>query len=415
MKRNEKNEMNALKSGGNSFKSGRQVALFAALLAGSGTLIAQATVPDAQVEANVLKALAGAPELSNEPIQTKTVYGTVTLSGSVASEDLRTKAETLASTAPGVKKVVDQLTIGEGASGSSQGVLQSDGSYAPADSQTPNPAAGVANPVMNNPDTDQAQYQQQAPAAGQAPAPQQQPAPYPQYRQPNGYPPPSPHAAQVAGRPVVVPAGAPIAVRINERLSSNHSQAGDVFDGIVVNDVYADGAIAIPRGAAVQGKVISATKSGTLKGRGEMSIQLTQLMLGGKVYPIVSTPWEHAGPDKSLETANKAIGYGAFGAILGAVAGGGGGAAIGAGVGAAAGVGSSAASGRGQVLVPAEAVVGFHLAEPASVTTVSAQEMQRLAYGLPYGPGGPAPGMYRRYPYGYPPPPPGYYPPAYPY
>ena len=33
--------------------------------------------------------------------------------------------------------------------------------------------------------------------------------------------------------------------------------------------------------------------------------------------------------------------------------------------------------------IPAEAVLTFHLAEPATVTTVSEQEMQRLAYGLP--------------------------------
>ena len=51
------------------------------------------TLPDAQVEANVLKALAGAPQLSDQQITTTTVYGEVTLSGSVRDEPTRVLAE----------------------------------------------------------------------------------------------------------------------------------------------------------------------------------------------------------------------------------------------------------------------------------------------------------------------------------
>ena len=47
------------------------------------------TVPDAQVEANVLKALAGAPQLADQPITTTTVYGVVTFSGQVRDEPTR--------------------------------------------------------------------------------------------------------------------------------------------------------------------------------------------------------------------------------------------------------------------------------------------------------------------------------------
>ena len=133
------------------------------------------------------------------------------------------------------------------------------------------------------------------------------------------------------------------------------------------------------------------------------------MTLAGKTYPLQSDVWAHNGGDKTTETIDKTAGVGAFGALFGALAGGGEGAAIGAGVGAAAGLGSSAASGRGQVFIPAEGMVAFHLAAPAAVTTVSEQEMQRLAYGVPQG------GRPRGYAYpgpGYP----GYYPaPYYPY
>jgi hypothetical protein len=98
--------------------------------------------------------------------------------------------------------------------------------------------------------------------------------------------------------------------------------------------------------------------------------------------------------------------------LIGAAAGGGEGAAVGAGVGAALGIGSSAASGRGQVFIPAEGLLTFHMAQPTTVATLSQMELDRLAQGA--GPAGGAPArLQRRYPpmvyYG-----PGYYRP-YPY
>src|SRR5271170_2706687 len=70
-----------------------------------------ATVPDAQIEANVLKALAGAPELADQAITSTTVYGVVTLNGTVRDEPSRDLAEHVVSTTAGVQKVVDQMVI----------------------------------------------------------------------------------------------------------------------------------------------------------------------------------------------------------------------------------------------------------------------------------------------------------------
>jgi hypothetical protein len=205
-----------------------------------------------------------------------------------------------------------------------------------------------------------------------------------------------------------------IRVRVNRFLASDKVKAGDHFDGVVANDVVAGGFVAIPRGASVQGEVVAAKSSGAISGRGELSIKLDSVALGGKVYPIVSDVWAHNGADKTVQTVNNAAGLGVMGALIGAIAGRGAGAAIGAGVGAAAGVGASAASPKGQVVIPAEGMVSFNLAQPATLTTVSEQEMQRLAYGVPNGQD-PRPRMYARpypgyYP-AYPPPPPVY--PAY--
>jgi hypothetical protein len=195
---------------------------------------------------------------------------------------------------------------------------------------------------------------------------------------------------------VTVPSGALVRIRINQTLDSAKAKPGDHFDGVVVNDVVADGAVAIPRGAAVQGTVIDAKKSGAISGRGEISLQLTQVTLGGKSYPIVSDLWAHNGADKTIQSVNNTAVGGVLGALVGAAAGGGEGAAIGAGVGGALGLGSSAASHTGQVFIPSEGMLTFHLAQPATLATVSQQEMDRLAQGVPNG--GPQQ-LRRRYPY----------------
>ena len=350
---------------------------------------------DAQVEANVLKALAGAPQLADQSITTTTVYGEVTLSGVVRDEELRTLAETLASRAAGVKKVIGELTLGavpaavaqQGTVDGTNPNLQSDGTMANG-----TPPAGQPD-IAGAPHTPQ-----DVSVAGQTPpmlsSRRVYPRPpygpgYPQvgfpqetYPQQGGVP---PYGAQQAGIAVVIPAGTMMRIRINQGLDSKHSQAGATFDGVVVNDVVADGSVAIPRGATVHGSVVDTKTSGALKGRGQIWLELTQVILGGKVYPVVSDHWSSVGEDKTGRTVGNSVALGAMGALIGAVAGGAPGAVIGAGVGGAAGLGTSAASGGGQALIPSEAILTFHLQQPAQVATVSQVEMDRLGYGVSAG------------------------------
>ncbi|WP_158944372.1 BON domain-containing protein [Granulicella sp. S190] len=415
--------------------------LMASLALEGGVALAQSkqgTVPDAQIEASVLKALAGAPELADQAITSTTVYGIVTLSGTVRDEPLRDLADHLVSNTAGVQKVVDQLTIGAvpavansnpSQQDPSQGTnpnLQSDGSIAPPQAQSPPvPSNSSAQPAGQYPPPYQGQPQQgqypppyQGQQGGQYPPaygasqqggqypPQGQ---YPAYGQsyPPQYPPQQPYVAQRGGDAVVVPLGANLRVRINQGMNSKHTVVGTTFDGVVLNDVVAGGAIAIPRGASIQGTVVAVHTAGELKGKGELKLQLNSVSLGGKVYPIATDFWWHQGADKTGNTVGNTVGLGAVGALIGAVAGGGVGAAVGAGVGGIAGLGVSAASGRGEAELPPEAIVVFHLTQPADITTVSQAELNRLGAGVPVGAD---PQFRRRYP---PPPPPGYYGPAY--
>ena len=364
--------------------------LIAGLLSVSGAAFAQTsqtTVSDAQIEANVLKALASAPELANQPIKSTTVYGTVTLTGTVKDEISRDLAEKLVSNTPNVKKVVDEMAIDANAGAQQdtqapQGTnpnLQSDGTVAPT--QPPAPPAPPA-PVRSA----------------------SAPPPLPEYDRPAYAR--RPYVEQRGGDSVTVPAGSLLRVRVNEEMDSRHTPVGTVFDGVVLNDVVAGGSVAIPRGAAIEGHVVDIHKAGDFKGHGAMMLQLTGMTLGGQQYSLVSNVWTQYGIDKTGQTVSNTVGLGAMGALIGAVAGGGPGAAVGAGVGGVAGLGVSSASRRGEAVVPSEGILTFHLAQPTELTTVSQAELDRLGAGVPVGA---SPTMRRRPP----PPPPYYYGPGY--
>ena len=415
----------------NSFSRFSMVSvLTASLLLGNGAAFAQtkpAAMPDAQIEANVLKALAGAPELADQSITSTTVYGTVTLNGTVRDEPSRDLAEHLAANAAGVQKVVDQLVIGTTAPANNDSQqagtnpnLQSDGTMAPPQGQNPSAqnSTSPSGAPQNGAPPQQGQYP--PPPDGTAPQgqyPPQQAGPYPPsygrppYRQP--YPPQypqQPYVAQKGGDAVVVPSGSSVRVRINQGMNSKNTAPGTTFDGVVLSDVVAGGSIAIPRGASITGTVVDAHTAGQLGGKGELKLQLTNVSFGGKTYPLVTDFWWHQGVDKTGNTVGTTVGLASVGALIGAVAGGGVGAAVGAGVGGVAGLGVSSASGRGEAGIPPEAIVTFHLTQPADVTTVSQAELNRLGAGMPQPQQQPQ--MQRRYPP--PPPPPGYYP-YYPY
>jgi hypothetical protein len=379
-----------------------------------------ATMPDAQIEANVLKALAGAPELADQSITSTTVYGVVTLNGTVRDEPLRDLAEHLVANTAGVQKVVDQLVVSaspaavssDAQQGASNPNLQSDGTMAPSQggAQTaPAPSSQYPSPPPQG-----GQYPQQYPTQqGQYPQPYpsqtgQYPPPYPaqqgqyppQYGQP--YPPQyqPPYVPQKGGDAVVVPSGTILRVRINQALSSKNAVQGSAFDGVVLSNVYAGNQIAIPRGATFQGVVADAHPAAQLSGKGELKLQVTNVTFGGKTYPVATDFWWRQGPSKTANTVGNTVGLAGLGAVIGGIAGGGVGAAVGAGVGGVAGLGVSSASKAGEASLPSEAIVTFHLTQPADVTTVSQAELNRLGAGIPQVPQQ----MNQRYP----PPPPGY-------
>jgi hypothetical protein len=280
--------------------------------------------------------------------------GAATLSGTVPNPALRSQADALVRSVPGVKKVDDQLSIGSVAA-----VAPGFGEVHPAATALANTSSVQAGGLPNSNGAMQ-------------------------YRAANAQ-----HRAYQRGTmPVLrVPAQTPLFVRMLQTVDSHHTQPGTGFHGILVQDVaLRNGTIAIPRGAYVEGTVIDARPPGHLKGRPQLALQLTNVNVGRTSYVLSSYTWARQGPGKGAETATSVAGGAGFGAIAGAMAGGGPVALLGAAIGGLGGAGLSALSSGPHLVVPAESIVTFHLNAPLMVTEPTADEVHALAGNL-YQPG----------------------------
>ena len=353
---------------------------------------------DGQIEMDVVHTLDAAPELKQDWITAGTVQGAVTLTGTSATEANRQLAESLASKVNGVTSVVNNLKVGDPQAAQNQEQYPDQGQPADQGQQQATNDMGQGG---------------NQPQPGYAPQPQ---ANYPPSGPRPGYQPQVSRVPEGPRNPVTLPQGTLLKVRTSEPLDSKRAKDGTPVEFTVVRDVYAAGVLAIPRGATVRGQVVSVKNAGALGGSPELGLKVLSLDMEGQSYPLDSDAFQVKGPNKAGRTAGNAFGGALLGAIIGGAVGGGQGAAIGAGAGAVGGTAASAATPGPRVWIPAEALMDFHLNAPVTITPVSAQEAQRLAYNAP--PPSQRPTLYRRGPYPYrygyppPPPPPGYY---YPY
>jgi hypothetical protein len=317
----------------------------------------QAAAPtDQQVTQDVQSKISGEGALAKQSIQVSVASGVVTLSGSVTDDASRALAGNDAGTVAGVKTVVNNLTV--------QQPQQ-------AAAQVPPPAPA---PAKSKPDAAPKEKKKVSRAVEEAtsvppPAPpQQQAASQPPAEPVAVAPPPPPPPPQPVVREITISEGTVLPVRITETLESKTAQANDAFHGSVAGDIAVQGVVAIPRGSAVLGRVVDARDAAHFKGSALLSIELTEVTARGRRISLVTDAFSKEGEGRGKNTAEKAGGGAALGAIIGAIAGGGKGAAIGGVAGAAAGTGVNAATRGQQVTIPTETVVNFRLQSPITVT-----------------------------------------------
>ena len=175
--------------------------------------------------------------------------------------------------------------------------------------------------------------------------------------------------------PLAIQQGAVLTVRINQALSSDHNQVGDVFYATLTQPVVVQGIVVAQSGQAVVGRVVEAKKAGMVSGVSHLGIQLTSLTIAdGQNVPIESQLLVQKGPTSKGRDAAAIAGTTALGAAIGAAADWGTGAAIGAGAGAVAStIGVLLTRGYPTVVYP-ETLLTFQLTAPVPVNTDYAPE-----------------------------------------
>jgi hypothetical protein len=170
-----------------------------------------------------------------------------------------------------------------------------------------------------------------------------------------------------AQKKVAVPAGTRILIRTVDSIDSSKQKTGFRFTANLETNLQVDNTVVAPRGSTVYGRLAQASSAGRMSGSSDLTLELTDLVINGTAYPLMTSTYEVKGKGEGGNTAKKVVGGAGLGALIGGIAGGGKGAGIGAAAGAAGGT-AVAASKKGQQLqIPSETLLEFRLAQPASL------------------------------------------------
>jgi hypothetical protein len=172
-------------------------------------------------------------------------------------------------------------------------------------------------------------------------------------------------AAPQGAKKITIPAGTRILVRMIDSIDSSKQTTGYRFTASLETNLQVDDIVVAPRGTKVIGQLVAAKSSGKMSGSSQLALELTDIMIKGTAYPLLTSTYEIQGKGEGKNTAKKVVGGAGLGALIGGIAGGGKGAGIGAGIGAVGGT-AVAASKKGQQLsIPSETLLEFRLQQPA--------------------------------------------------
>lgn len=168
-----------------------------------------------------------------------------------------------------------------------------------------------------------------------------------------------------------IPAGTRILIRMSDSIDSNKQKTGYRFTARLETNLQFGNVVVAPRGTTLYGRLISADSAGRMAGSSQLTLELTDIVINGTAYPLLTSTYEMKGQGEGKKTTRKVLGGAGLGALIGGVAGGGKGAGIGAAAGAAGGT-AVAASKKGQQLsISSETLLEFRLQQPASLPVAS--------------------------------------------
>jgi hypothetical protein len=318
-----------------------------------------AATTDQQLVGDIQAKIQGESALAGQNIQVSVSNGVATLNGTVSDEASRALAANDSGMVNGVRTVVNNLTVQSATKPSAPAPA-----LAPAEPRKPEarhdrrPVQAEASPAT----------QQVPQPINSAPPPQQAVAPPP---------PPKPVTQQYT-----LESGTVVPVTTTEALDSKTAQPNDAFHATLASDIVSNGVVLIPRGSQVMGRVVEVHEAAHFKGSALLTVELTQVTARGRALSLVTDSYTKEAAGRGKNTAIKAGGGAALGAIIGALAGGGKGAAIGTIAGAGAGTGVNAVTRGEQAQIPSETRLEFRLKSPVSISVTTMPEARQ-----PYDPG----------------------------
>jgi hypothetical protein len=166
---------------------------------------------------------------------------------------------------------------------------------------------------------------------------------------------------------VTVPAGTRILIRTVDSIDTAKQKTGYRFTATLETNLQADNYVVAARGTTVYGRLANAASSGKFKGSSQLTLELTDIVIRGTTYPLLTSTFEIKGKGEGGETTKKVLGGAGLGALIGGLAGGGTGAAIGALAGAGTGTAVAASKKGEQLQIPSESLLEFRLEQPVAL------------------------------------------------
>jgi len=166
---------------------------------------------------------------------------------------------------------------------------------------------------------------------------------------------------------ITVPAGTRILIRTIDPIDSTKQKTGYRFTATLETNLQAEDTVIAPRGTTIYGRLANASSAGRMKGSSDLTLELTDIVINGTAYPLLTSTYEIKGKGEGGNTAKKVVGGAGLGALIGGLAGGGKGAGIGALAGAGAGTAIAASKKGEQLQIPSETLLEFRLEQPVAL------------------------------------------------
>jgi hypothetical protein len=176
-----------------------------------------------------------------------------------------------------------------------------------------------------------------------------------------------PSSSNAANTAYTIPTGSKVVIRMIDSINSETNKVGQTFVAVLDEAIFQGGVEIVPRGTDVRGRIANINEAGRVAGSAQLGLELTQIVVNGIPYSIVTSEYNEVGEGRGAQTAKRAGAGAAVGAVIGAIAGGKKGAAIGAGVGGGGATAVQVLTKGEKLNIPSETKLEFTLRAPLVV------------------------------------------------